>query len=563
MKADPERMSRAVLALVIAVVSGVTIAVHWPAVQNGFLSGWDDNIHLEWMRAQHGLTWSSVKWAFTTAYPFSYFPLTRVLYLLQYQMWGMNPWGYHVDSVLLHGVNAGFVTVLAWMLMRTMKTFNAVERYALAAGVGLVFGVHPLQVEPVNWFAEQMTLVCGLFCIASLSAYVHYTRQAESRFWYGTVTLLFAAALLTKATAVTLPLVMLVMDYYPLNRFRELGWKSLIREKAPWFILSTWMGIVTLLTAHRAEKLIDVGSLGIVERSFVAARSCVFHFWKLLWPSWLSPLYPLEGRVSALEPEFLLSATVVGVITLWTLWNTGRARAWFAAWFSFGALILPVSGIFQSGAQAAADRYMYIAMLPILLIAASCCLWCWRRAARAMRVALASLWLGYLAFLSVTTRAQIPVWRNEQTVLEQALSCYPNSVLVNYIYTVTLVRNGQYAEAFLPAQQTVRLFPGSAEARAALGLINLKEGRYAEAEHELNTALEFNPDFTVAAYNLACVYSKTARFDEAYELLRKVFSREPSFVRTARRDDDLVDLRNHSVYGPRFRQLAGENDAPR
>lgn len=234
---DRARVRISVAALAVALV---TAWFYWPCVRNSF-TYWDDDIYL-WAIGQHPrLTWATLKWTFTTTQPFYYHPLTWVSMVLDYQLWGQNPAGHHAMSVLLHAMNAGLVVVLVWSLLGVVRKFSAVERGALAVLVGLFFAVHPIQVEAVAWYAERKTVLCALFSLMSLCAYVQYAKQSHRPAvagWWWTAMGLGTAALLTKPMAVSLPVVMLVADYYPLRRHETTGWWRLVLEKLPLFVMS-------------------------------------------------------------------------------------------------------------------------------------------------------------------------------------------------------------------------------------------------------------------------------------------------------------------------------------
>ena len=233
------RSTRMVLILALA-VAAITICAHWGCVHGGFLN-WDDDLYLEEVAWHPQLSWQTITWAFSAAVPFYYHPLTFLSHVADHQLWGADPCGHHLTNLLLHGLNSGLVALFVWLLMENVSASFG-ERLALACGVALVFGLHPLQVEPVAWLAERKTLLCGFFSLLSLCAYLQMTRRPSSCRWRWATTLLFAAALLAKPMAMSLPLVMLALDFCPLRRHeitpavgfacrRTGGWLRLMREK--------------------------------------------------------------------------------------------------------------------------------------------------------------------------------------------------------------------------------------------------------------------------------------------------------------------------------------------
>ena len=207
-----QRSTRMILVPALALmVMAITVWVQWPCVHGGFLN-WDDDLYLEEVARHPQLSWQTITWAFSTTVPFYYHPLTFLSHVADHQLWGTDPWRHHLTSLLLHGLNAGLVLLFVWLLLENVGA-SVGERVALACGVALVFGLHPLQVEAVAWLAERKTVLCAFFSLMSLCAYLQMTRRLSSRGWWWATTLLFTAALLAKPMAMSLPLVMLILDF--------------------------------------------------------------------------------------------------------------------------------------------------------------------------------------------------------------------------------------------------------------------------------------------------------------------------------------------------------------
>ncbi len=514
----------------------LTLLTHWPCTRNGF-THWDDDVYLEGA-AQHG-----VGWALTTTHIY-YHPLTWLSHQLDLKLWGLNPAAHHATNVLLHAINAGLVVLLAWLLTQQLP---------LAAWVGIVFAVHPLQVESVAWIAERKNVLCAFFSLLALIFYV------RGRWWLMVVA--YTAALLSKPMAVPLPVVMMAIDYFPRGR-RD--WK-ILTEKWLLFLLAA---VVTAL-AFRGQ--IDTGALrthelSVVERVFVAARSLVFYLWKIVWPAWLSPFYPLGEELHLMQAEFVVPAILCIVITA-VCWRVAVLRA---AWIAYVALVLPVSGLFQTGGQAVADRFAYLAMIPVLLVIGSAVM----KLRRAGLVVLA----GFASWFVLRTEQQIPVWRDDVTLWQAVVANYPQSrVAYRHIthglieqrrfeeaipyakhaaavandetelallggdfgaITEWLIEQRRFAEALPVVQRTVELLPDNVPARSALGLILLKTGRYAEAVDRLQDV-----NLPAARYNLACAYARLGQLDEARAVLAQAVALNPQFAEFAAHDPELAALR--------------------
>ncbi len=245
-----------------AAVLLITLWLHWPSVHNGFLS-WDDGTYLEKAIEVQPPSVATIRWAFTTTYFGNYHPLTWLSYIADWRIWGRNAAGHHATSVVLHALNAGLVVMLAWMLLRIGTRLSTGEQLATAAAVGLVFGIHPLQVESVAWISQRKTVLCGFFSLASLCMYLWYTQRAQARARLWAATALFVAALLSKAMALSLPVVMLAMDFYPLQRHRSLGWARLLKEKTVPICLAAAAAVVSFVVQSQSGTVVQLEHMGV------------------------------------------------------------------------------------------------------------------------------------------------------------------------------------------------------------------------------------------------------------------------------------------------------------
>jgi tetratricopeptide (TPR) repeat protein len=543
-------MSRETRVVILAALAVATLAVwvHLPCVHNQFLD-WDDDVYLDSITPHLPLLWGTVAWAFKSLTPFYYHPLTWLSHALDCQLWGLRPAGHHLTNVLLHGVNSALALWLSWLLADGVR-----ERLAIAIGVSMVFAIHPLQVESVAWVAERKNVLCSFFFLASLCAYVRHVREPQRPAWLWATVVLSVAAFLSKPMAVSLPFVMLAMDFYPLRRADSMGWWRLLVEKWWLFIGCLALAAATIVPQVKIEALRGLASLTLWERFFVAVRGSVFYLWKLVWPAWLLPYYPL-GQVQVMQREFLVPLAVFAAITALGIWARRTAPAILAAWACYLALILPVSGLMQSGAQAAADRFMYLAMVPVLLLLASGCVWLWHRASVAMKIALIALLVGEAVFFGLRSREQITVWHDKAIFWQTVLARFPQSGLANLRYAMVLNEQLRFAEAAPPALQAVKVVPDDPLPHAELGLAYLKTHKYSEAAQELQEALRQDPELVATRYNLACAYSRLGKQAEAYETLQKLLHAAPQFAQPAARDSELSALRRDPEYGPRLQSL--------
>jgi hypothetical protein len=558
------------IALAAVAIAALTILVHWPAVYNGFVH-WDDPLYLGKVSQLKRISIPAIEWAVTALLPLYYHPLTWLSHLLDFQLWGWNLAGHHASSVLVHGMNAGLVCLFVWMLTGSVENLSNLTRFAMATGVAVAFGIHPLQVESVAWLAERKTVLCGLFSLMCLCAYLPavsdaraYKSATSRALGWWLMVCLFLAALLSKPMAVSLPVVMLTLDFYPLRRHTRLGWWPLVKEKMVLFACCVALGAVTIVSQSRAGAVTNLAGFSVTARCVVAARNIIFYIWKLIWPAWLSPYYPLEGEIPLGVPEFVLSVIGVISITLFAFWQYRRVPAVWGAWGAYLASIAPVSGLMQVGGQGAGDRFMYLPMIPVLLLAAAGCVWLWRhciwlgRSALVLfRAGLAVLLGCMLLFYGFQTRCQIGIWHDDETLWTAAVGYFPNSVLTNWKLSGALMAQHRYEEALAYAQKAARLNPTYGPMRATLGVVYVKTRRYHEALAELQEALRLKSDLHDAQYALACAYSRLNRMDEAYLTLQELLALDPSYARPAATDEELANLRDSPDFSARVRVLLG------
>ncbi len=498
-----------------------TLWLFWPAVNGGFLTRMDDDEYVRQSVRLHGLNWNAVQWAFTTTQPY-YHPLPRLSHVLDYQMWGRNARGHHATNIVLHAINAALVFGFLWTLLGTVQSLKSSERLAMALGVAVVFAIHPLQVESVAWMSGRTQLLCTAFGIGCLWAYV-----AGARWWL--VWTLFVAALLGKPLAVSLPFVMLAMDYFPLRRHERFGWGRLLREKAFLVALSVAVAVATMITESRAGGLMTpFEELSPWQRVLLTVQSLTFYPWKLVWPVWLSPYYPIHLGFS-LRPLFVIaSALCVGMIVALSI-RRRQTPALAAGWGAYLILVLPVSGLTQTGGQAVADRYAYLAMLPLLLLIGGATVWLWRRCPSVVRLAMGCALVCALGFFGYRSRAQTLVWRNDETLWRGVLAHFPDSAAANEMLAQALLNQNRTDEALECAQRAVRSEP-SAETHRNLGIALTQAGRIREAIGEFDQALRLKPDLADAHHNLALALAGSGRMPEAIAQWEQALRINPDYA---------------------------------
>jgi tetratricopeptide (TPR) repeat protein len=432
-----------------------------------------------WVR--QGVTWLGVREAFTGTQLYNWHPLTMLSYLLDAELWGMSPRAFHLVNVALHGAS----TVVLFLLLRSLT-----GAAACSAGVAALFALHPLHVESVAWVAARKDVLSTLFFLLALAS--HAAWHARPNAWrYGRTVLLHALALMAKPMAVTLPFVLLLLDFWPLGRFAAAGGAraalgrlgSLALEKAPLFALSAASCVVTL--AAQAGAMEALSHLSPQERAANAALSYLRYLGATLWPARLGVLYRMPPHVD-LAAGALAAAVVAGVTGL--VLRSARTRPWLATgWLWYLGTLVPVIGLVQVGVQSHADRYTYLPLIGVFVavvfeIGARVA---GRRGAERAAAAAAVVVLG---LLSARTWVQLDVWRDSQTLYRHALGVAPENPQLHYNLGTLLVEHGRPGDAVPHYREVVRLAPDLALGWSQLALALATRGELDEAWRTLEQA---------------------------------------------------------------------------
>lgn len=438
MRAAPGR--RAAGAAAAALAAALVFA---PSLAHGWVN-WDDDVLILGNPLLKPFGPGLVRWAFANAPAGAYQPLAFLSWGALAAAGGFDPRVYHAASVLLHALAAA----LAFLAARRLLELAAPRRpgepeWALDAGAlfaALAFAVHPLRVESVSWAAELRDPLSGALWLGALLAYLRAREPRRPPRSLAPACALFAAACFAKAIAVTLPLVLLIVDAWPLRRWPA----ECAREKLPMLGLAAALGGVAVAAQRGARASATWADHPLSARLAQTAYALVFYARKTLWPAGLSPIYELRPPLDPLEPRFVAAAAAVLAFAAWA-WSERRARPWWAAAGAASAVVvLPVGGLFQSGSQLVADRYSYLAALPWALLAGAGL----RAALRTRRrAAAAAAAVGVVAALAAAGVVQQEHWRDSTSLWTRALSVDPRSGTALLGLGTTLAGSGRYAEA--------------------------------------------------------------------------------------------------------------------
>jgi tetratricopeptide (TPR) repeat protein len=434
-----------------ALVVTLTLVAFLPALHHEFL-GWDDARNYLDNPHYRGLGPRQLAWMFTTFHMGHYIPVTWMTFGLDYLLWGMTSSGYHLTNILFHAATALAFYFLSLRLLRAVLLDAAESDLRIGAALAaLLFAIHPLRAESAAWITERRDVVSGLFYVLSVIAYLKAVdgRDRVRPRWYWTSVGLFACGLLSKSIVVSLPVLLLALDVYPLRRLGEMhGWRrpSVWLEKLPYVAggaVAAVMGFVALSTLGNTRSLAEMGPL---YRTVLSIYGLAFYLWKSVMPFGLSPLYQLDVTVTWLH--FGAVAALLGI----AIFMRRRWPAFTVATVVYLVTLLPVLGIFQNGPQAAADRYTYLACMGWVVILGGLAArrWVGRTVARAVL----SIWV--LAMLPLT-RQQVAVWHDSMTLWSHAIALAPDNRAAHFNLAGAHEGAGRYAAAVAEYEEVARL----------------------------------------------------------------------------------------------------------
>jgi hypothetical protein len=522
-----------VTALAIAIL---TIFVYLPVLQNGFVN-WDDDRYVYENPHIQSFGSESVRWMFTAFHASNWHPLTWLTHAIDYTLWGLHPMGHHLTSVIFHGLNTFLVVILITQLANSRikgvllsqsnesnrkQVINTGQTNIIAGVVtGLLFGLHPLHVETVAWISERKDVLCAFFTLLSMLAYLRYSFSEQKSLPYCLCLFFFILALMSKPMAVTLPVILILFDIYPLKRLKSVSLLRLFFEKLPFFAFSIASSIVTIMAQQAGGAIQSLETHPLGDRIFVGIRAIIFYLVKIVWPEGLAPLYPYPSGLSFISFDFLGSLFIVLGITVFCVAMLRRQKIWSVAWAYYLVSLSPVLGIIQVGGQAAADRYTYLASLGPFLLAGSGCAYIMEKTvqkhAALSRKALFIIPFSLLFFLlSSGTRNQIMIWKDSLTLWNTTLTLYPDFSMAYKGRGKTYGEMGSYRKALEDYDQALALNPSYVDALVNRGNIYLHFGLYQKALKDYDIALTINPRFSLAFYNRGFAYERAGETWKAF-----------------------------------------------
>jgi len=499
--------------LILIAISLAVLAVYGQVRNHDFISHDDPDYITENAMVRSGLTPQGVVWAFTASHASNWHPLTWLSHILDCELFGLNPGAHHMTSLVLHWINS----LLLFLVLARMT--GALWRSTLAAAL---FALHPLHVESVAWAAERKDVLSTAFWLLTLWAYVRYTDRPVLR-RYALVVLLFAAGLMAKPMLVTLPLVLLLLDYWPLRRFEApVSGRTIIRkgrkvdsrphppssrlmllwEKLPLLALSAASSAVTFLVQRSWGAVPSLEQVSLTLRIENALVAYVTYIRKMFWPADLSVFYPLPSDFPIWRP--LLAGFLLLLVSAFAVARRRHLPFVAVGWFWYLGTLVPVIGLLQVGAQAMADRYTYVPLIGLFIVIA------WSIPdpgpfSRSLRPLVGATATAACLALGLCAWRQVGTWRNSMTLFEHALRVDPNDYLAHGSLGLALSREGRIDEAIEHYLVALRINPNHSMTANNLGLALAAKGRLQEAVAYYRRAIQLNPGNAEATNNLAWV----------------------------------------------------------
>ena len=548
--------------LLAALLGLATLVAYCPALRNGFIEFDDPGYVTANPRVQAGLSWKNAAWAFSTFDMANWHPLTWLSHMSDCQLFGVHPAGHHATSIVLHALNA----VLLFLLLQKGTGFR--WRSLLVAAL---FALHPLNVETVAWVAERKSLLSMLFSLCTIGLYGWYARAP--RWWkYLAVVAGFALALLSKPMAVTLPVVLLLLDYWPLGRLWSgadaPGWGrqalKLVTEKAPLFLMSVVSSWITILAQKRGGAMSSVTTLPIPQRLENAAVSYVQYIRRMFWPNDLSYFYPHSGQGLPLWKASVAAMVLLSISML--VYRFRQHRQLVFGWVLFIVTLLPVIGIVQVGLQSMADRYAYIPLIGLFIAA----IWELADVSRKLRVPAFGQAIVALVLVALAANCTLETekyWRNNLTLFSRAHDVTPTPNL--YIETnlaAALNDEGRTTEALVHFRNAESIAPNTFTSHYNVGYLLASAGDNAGAVKEFQDALRFSrgPANKIRALNgLGIAFLNLGDNQQAVRTFTELIAIQPdSAASMALRGQAFYEARQYASASRDFLRAAQINPAP-
>jgi Flp pilus assembly protein TadD len=501
------------------------MVLYWPATGFPFVN-FDDQLYVyENPNVIHGLSWHGIEWAATAMVAANWHPLTMLSHMADCSAYHLFTGAHHLTSILLHSANA----VLLWLLLKRMT-----KLFWPSALVAALLAWHPLNVESVAWIAERKNVLSTFFFILTVWAYLRYAEKPRPA-KYALALILFALGLTAKPMLVTLPFVLLLLDYWPLQRisFRQnrldlAGRENrlLLMEKIPFLILSIADCVITFVVQNQSGSVESLGEVPVSMRFLNIPIAYLTYLEKAFWPFKLCVFYAFPNRLPILSG--LISLTLLAAMTFMAWHWRFKFRWLLVGWLWFLGMLIPVIGLVQTGAQAMADRHAYLPMIGIFLIV-TCMLNEWLVARPQSRAFVVAIAFAFLGLCLVLTRQQLMHWQSSVELFTQAVEVNPEDTWSQEMLGKALDGSGQTTEAIEHYSAAARLKPNYVVLQYELGRALMDAGRFSEAENYLSAALRQTPDNSILHNTQGVALMKDGRTPEAETEFARAIELQPDY----------------------------------
>jgi hypothetical protein len=501
------------------IVCGAIVALTWivfgKTTGYGFVN-FDDPFYVsENPQIQTGLNWQNVLWAFTHVHSSNWHPVTTMSHMLDCQLFGLKPGPHHFVNVLLHSATAALVFLILEQITGALWS---------SAFIAAVFAIHPLHVESVAWISERKDVLSGLFFVLTLLAYVHYTHK-PGVVRYSTMSILFVCGLLSKPMLVTLPLVLLLLDYWPLKRFERTGIFKLVLEKIPLLAFSTAAASATLIAQSQGVGLVRLKLVPLSWRITNALAAYVVYIWQTVWPVNLATLYPHPGRLPVWESAS--AGALLAAVTVVAFLLRKRQPYLITGWLWYLIMLLPVIGLIQVGSQAHADRYTYLPQIGLCVAATWSVIdltrrFRWRRECCSM--------VGPIIIAALAWRAwvQTSYWQDTERLWNRVFAVTGRNDLAHFGYGEFLLKQHRLDDAIAQFQIALMAHPAEPDANFQIGSAFMEKGELDLAARHFERTLKVEPENLEAETNFANALMSLGRTEEAVDHYRNVVKHQPS-----------------------------------
>lgn len=522
--------------LFIGLAAVITFLVYLPSLRNDFVNR-DDNVYVYENLNIQSIDLGLAGWIPSVVI---WHPMTMLSLAIDYSIWGLAPIGYHLTNNILHSLNTFLVAILSILLINIAYGHphtGCGSKRALIAGLtaAFLFGVHPLHVESVAWTSERKDVLCGFFFLLALLMYLNYAvtqndKRQKKLIYYLSCFIFFIFALLSKPMAVSLPLVMLILDFYPLKRLTSEKSKTILLEKLPFVPFSLLMSLSAVWVHYAEKKLPTLKHYQISERILSALRAYIFYLYKMIAPINLATFYPLPDRIGLFESiEYLGAFVLILIISLLAVRFIKRNRLYISIWLYYLVTLLPVIGLVQVGGYAsAADRYTYLPSIgPFILVGLGIAL-TYERFAANYRIITFAIFAIFAAFLTTQTVMQVYVWRNSITLWSHELKLYPSATIAYNMRGIAYYGKGQFQDAIMDYNEAVKIDPTFKEALNNRGNALYNIGNYQQAIDDYSAALNIDPLQDASYTNRGSAYARIKNYPLAIKDLEEAIRLKPN-----------------------------------